>query len=216
MTHQRPRRPRWLVMAGLAALMLVVMGCDGEPQATAPTPEATLDAATPTPEDTPEAIASPTPSPTAVPEPFGEPPPPPSLAALVGDDYDAVVRTHEAFRRWLYRYNPDPDQLEEIYHPECPCVEAEGQLLAHYRDHDLRWTGGELEIEDVEIVDDQGTRGVVLRVVTVRSEPSYLVDADGEVHDELEPRTRTEELVFVREHEEAAWLLRSFGEVDTD
>lgn len=190
-----------MTVLGLAA-------CNSEPRAAEPTP--TLNAEPTTPDPTPE--PTPTPAATDEADPFGEPPPPPSLDALIGEDFEALARAHEAFRSWLYRFNPDPDELERIYHPDCPCQEAETRLLAHYRENGLRWTGGTLVIERVEVVDDQVARLVVLRVTTVRDEPSYLVDADGEVHDELEARTRTEELVFVRDGEDAPWVLRTFSE----
>lgn len=213
-------------VAGVLAatlMLLLAAGCTNDPAEDAADADSVPEVASPEPEDSPEpAVPSPSPEATEPPdeeeteEPEAEETPPPvdepaPELELVGDDYEQVVRSHTAFSTWLFRH-PDPERFDDITHPDCECY-VQKDLLAHYEDEGLRWTGGEegIQVRRVEVVDDQARNMVHLEVVFERPEGGELVDEDGEVHDEVEPREPwVEDLVFVREDESANWKLRDF------
>lgn len=188
----------------LVAVVVLATGCnDGNAAGEAEQ----VDQPTPTPVEeltpSPEPTGAPTPTP-----PQAEPPP---ELQLIGDDYEQVVRSHTAFRNWLFR-NPDPDLVDEIAHPDCECY-LEKELLASYVEGGLRWTGEGpgIVVHDVSVVDDQARNLVHLQVVFERPEGGELVDAEGTVHNSVEPREPwLEDVIFVREDPQSPWLLRDF------
>lgn len=196
--RRRPSRYTAVIAALLAMLAAGSnRGDAGEPEESA------------SPSPTPTADASPSPEPTEGPtQQAGEAPP---ELHLVGDDYERLARSHVAFRTWLFR-NPDPELLDEIVHPECECY-VEKELLASYVERDLHWTGNDqgIVVHDVKVVDDLARNLVHLQVVLERPAPGELVDADGNVHNRVEPRAPwVEDLVFIREDAESPWQLRDF------
>ena len=216
--------PRARVAGVLAAalMLLLAAGCTNDPAEDAADADSEPEVASPEPEDSPEP-AEPSPSPEATEpddeeEPEAEETPPvvdepaPELE-LVGDDYEQIVRSYTAYRNWLFRH-PDPERFDDITHPDCECY-IQKDLLVHYEEEGLRWTGGDegIQVRGVEVVDDQARTLVHLEVVFERPEAAQLVDGDGTVHEELEPLDPwVEDLVFVREDESAPWRLRDFVE----
>jgi len=184
----------------------------GTPSAPSPAPSA--DPPTPTelpptatPADTPAEPASPTPTVAETFAPTDEAPP---ELMLTGEDFDAIVRSHEAYRDWLYGH-PDPDLLDAIYHPECECYADESRLLGHYEDQGQWWISDPTSVVSVEVVDDFAADVRVLHVIRERVAPSMLVDASGTVHETLAPKPpNLERNTFVRADSSSPWLLRSF------
>lgn len=208
--RRRPQFRRRLIAASAALLFLA--GCTENGEGTE------NEAAATSPEPSPTAIPTPSPAPTGPDEgddseaeatPVVDEPEP--ELHLVGDDYDQIVRSHTAFTTWLLRH-PDPKRFDEITHPDCECY-VQKELLAHYEREGLRWTGGDdgIKVRQVTIVDDQARNLVHLQVVFERPDGGQLIDAHGEVHDQVEPREPwVEDLIFVREHNAAPWKLRDF------
>lgn len=203
-------RRRWVTLA-VGILLLAAGGCagdgDGSSQGDGPVASSEPDASSPPPTSAPE-------DDDEKPEVTEEPPaveeePPPELQ-LVGDDYQRVVRSYTSYRTWLFRH-PDPERFDNITHPDCECY-IQKNLLAHYRDEGLRWTGGKgVQVLQVNVVDEQARNMVHLQVVFERPESGELVDADGTVHDQAEPlEPWVEDLVFLREDQSAPWKLRAF------
>jgi hypothetical protein len=217
----RFRRACWSSAAALAVAVLVVLpsACSGDPseidqevgiETEAASPEPLTPTHSPTPTEQPTAEGTPDPEPDRAPAVIDEPPPD---LELTGDDYERIVNSYTTYRTWLFRH-PDPELFDLITHPDCECY-VQKDLLAHYQEQGLRWTGGEegIQVHRVEVVDDQARNLVHLEVVFARPEGGQLIDAEGAVHEEVHPREPwVEELVFVREDESAPWRLRDFVE----
>lgn len=132
---------------------------------------------------------------------------------LDGQDYARMVRSHYAFRDWLFE-NPDPARVGALMHPSCTCFEDDRVLLEDYKTRGLRWLGGDLEVLAVDVIDDQAENMVHLRVVVRRATPGELVDATGQVHDRLEPiGPHAWEEVYVRREPGEPWRLRVADEL---
>ncbi len=137
--------------------------------------------------------------------------PPPSLDGLVGDDYDQVVRTHEAYREWLFEH-PDPALADNIWHPDCSCY-IQKRLLAHYQEHGQWWVGGDpIQVLSVEVLDDSAPNRVTLRVVLAGG-GGKVIDATGTVHDTAQEGgpPSVEDRVYVREGPDSPWRLIDFS-----
>lgn len=212
MTPPPQRRPaRTLLAAALTALALA--GCDTGPSddveaAGKNNGPAALDNPTPTP--------SPTPSPTAdqdaedegdseIPE-AGEPPP---LDGLHSNDELEVARTSERYWAWLMEHpNTDPELLKEIVRPDTDIYESLHRLVAHYQEEGLWWTGeGTNEVIDVEVLNAEVPYIRLVRIYYHRDTAGQLVDAEGVVHDEVEPKRRWVEEQWSREEEQDPWRL---------
>jgi hypothetical protein len=184
----------------------------GTPSAPSPAPSA--DPPTPTelpptatPADTPAEPASPTPTVAETFAPTDEAPP---ELMLTGEDFDAIVRSHEAYRDWLYGH-PDPDLLDAIYHPDCECLADERLLVGSYEEQGRWWIGEPTHVRSVEVIDDFAPHVRTLRIVLERTTEEQLVDSSGVVHERLDPRGPwVEENVYLRRDESAPWLLRSY------
>lgn len=203
MTGPRTAAFLTLLLVGLASACS--QGSADEPElAPSPTPTAT---ASPTPEATPGTEPTEEPTPDDNPLTRNEPP----ELHLIGDGYERLVRSHMTFRTWLFRH-PDPELFDRITHPDCECY-IQKNLLAHYAEQGLRWTGGPqgIVVREVRIVDDIARNHVHLQAVLERPDGGELVDEEGNVHDRTEPRAPwVEDLIFVREDEQSPWLLRDF------
>ena len=137
---------------------------------------------------------------------------PPRLE-LVGQDYTRMVRSHYAYRDWLFEH-PDPARVGELMHPDCTCFEDDRILLEDYQARGLRWRGGHLEVLSIDIIDDQAENMLHLGVVVRRAEPGELVDAAGTVHDRLEPiGPHAWEEIYRRETPTKPWRLRVADEL---
>ncbi|HUH06476.1 MAG TPA: hypothetical protein VML96_01595 [Egibacteraceae bacterium] len=206
--------------AAIALVAATLSSCTSDPQPTAAPTSTVTAVATPTPTLEPtlkpaSPTATPTPTPSVSVPPGNEPPPP---LELVGEDFEAIVRSFEAYRSWALS-NPAPGLLRDIYHDDCPCMEQE-RLLAHYNEEGLRWIGEPLTVISVDVVDQSHPNTVILRVVYEGPEPSFIINADGEILENVDPDPRfTEDDVFVREDSESPWQLIDFvdhGPVDID
>ena len=99
----------------------------------------------------PPATASRSPTPTASPtstETFAPTDDPPPELMLIGEDFDAVIRSYHAYRDWVFMH-PDPDRLDAIMHPECECI-IQKDLLAHYVDQGQWWVAEPTVVRSVE------------------------------------------------------------------
>jgi len=108
--------------------------------------------------------------------------------------------------------HPDPDRLDAIMHPDCECI-VQKDLLAYYVDQGQWWVAEPTVVHSVEVVDDFAPNLVTLRIVLESTGTSRLIDAAGDVHDTVEPASRVEENVYVRESESSPWKLRSVAEL---
>lgn len=207
-----PRRTAGRGLTALTAALLLLAGCTGDddvnPDEFGPGAEAAGE------EDGPATLDTPTPTPTPaddegpeIPE-AGEPPP---LDGLYSNDELEVARTRQRFASWLFGHlGTSPDLVGEITQPDTESYKRQHSLLERYENEGLWWSGGTLEIIDVEVIDaEAGTR--LVRVYWIREEPSKLVDADGEVHDELPPERRWEQHVWSRKDTESPWRLVRTG-----
>jgi hypothetical protein len=198
--------------AGLAVVVaLLAAGCDSEPQAAEPTPTPTIEP-TETAQPTPPRL--PTPDPTEDPTPLAPPGDPEPELATTGEDVDAVLRSNEAYRSWLFR-NPhpeNPERLARIAHPDCNCWEPDQRLLTHYAENELWWTGAVLQPRHVEVLDRSAQNVATVGVVYERDGQAQLIDRTGTVHDELEPRAFYAEVVLRREDAGSPWLVVSVSD----
>lgn len=133
--------------------------------------------------------------------------PPPSLDGLVGDDFEQVVRTHEAYREWLFEH-PDPQLADNLWHPDCSCY-IQKRLLAHYQEHGRWWVGGDpIQVLSVEVLDDSAPNRVTLRAV-IAGGGGKVIDATGTVHDTAQEGgpPSVQDRVYVRDGPESPWRL---------
>ncbi len=182
------------------------------PPSTVPPTRMTSEAVTSEPatlSPTPTASLPSSPNPTVA-ESFAPTDDPAPALMLTDEDFDVIVRSHEAYRDWLYGH-PDPDLLAAIYHPDCECYADESRLLGHYEDQGQWWISDPTSVVSVEVVDDFAADVRVLHVIRERVAPSMLVDASGTVHETLAPKPpNLERNTFVRADSSSPWLLRSF------
>ena len=222
--------PRRALLCGLIALAVACTdaGADEDPVAApvSPSPVETSASASPSapppspvpppgtedPSLPPPATASRSPTPTASPtstETFAPTDDPPPELMLIGEDFDAVIRSYHAYRDWVFMH-PDPDRLDAIMHPECECI-IQKDLLAHYVDQGQWWVAEPTVVHSVEVVDDVAPNVVILRITLEHTDTQQLIDSEGTVHEVLEPRPPwVEENVYVRDDETSPWRLRSF------
>lgn len=209
----RPHTRRRLLPVVLLVVLLA-FGCDSD----AEVPDDEDVAAT---RDEAEGPAGDTPTPTSSPAgdaDEGEPEvpeagDPPSLDGLVSDDELEVARTRQRYWSWLLRHrDTDSKLLEEVVGPDTDIYESLHRLVVHYEEEGLRWEQGTNEVVDVDVLDAQLPNTRVVRVYYHRDEPAQLVDAAGEVHDDLESARRWVEEVWARKDEQSRWRLIDVGD----
>ena len=200
----------------LLALALSTTGCTGNGTDLAGDASPTA-VPTPAPSSERTSIEQPTVAPTQSPSPTevqtftSTDEPAPALDGLVGDDYEQMLRTHWAFRNWLFRH-PDPELFDEITHADCRCS-VQKDLLAQ-READGLWnTGGEVVVRDVEVVDDQASNLVHLLVTYELPEPIRLIDRSGTIHNQIDARGPwLEDNIFIRKDATSPWRLIDFND----
>ncbi len=195
-----------LLAAAVVALAVALTGCgrgSGALPAEPPAPVQIEGEATTAPPAEPTEHAEQDPGPFAPPDE-----PPPALDDLVGEDFLAMRRTHEAYRNWLYSH-PDPDLLANIYHPDCECYRDQRALLDQYQQLGRWWIGEPTVVRSVEVLDHFDPDTLVLRVV-LHNPGGQLIDAAGTVLDEAPRANINEDDVFFRDDSASPWLLRDF------
>lgn len=144
----------------------------------------------------------PTPSPSASPIPTLEVLAPPDLT---GEDFTRIVADILSFLDRLSE-NPDPDRVGDVYAHRCPCYEERRKGLTELSDSGYRYVSAHTEVLSVERTSGVGATNRVVLEVIAREQATVVVDAQGEVVDELKatPSTRYT-FVLVRKTPEAAW-----------
>lgn len=124
---------------------------------------------------------------------------------LTGEDFTRIVADVLSFLDRLSE-NPDPDRVGDVYAHRCPCYEERRKGLTELRDSGYRYVSAHTEVLSVKRTSGVGATNRVVLEVIAREEASVVVDAQGEVVDELKatPPTRYT-FVLVRKTPEAAW-----------
>lgn len=170
----RVRQARFAAVAALAAVGLVLAaGCSSDSDSNA-APTATL--------------AKPTTTTTSTTIPL--------------DDFDAVMRHILTRRDEAYEQNK-PEYLDEIYLPECKCLEGEKAEIGKRIAEGVHTEGERLRVLKVELVNRIGDSVAVVRVIYEQG-PHRLVDRDGNtVRDQgTEPPTS---LIFSLALDDGRW-----------
>lgn len=115
-------------------------------------------------------------------------------------EIERIYREQKAYRSWVFSH-PDPanaERLARITHRDCPCWDADRELVTRYAERHRWWTGGKVELVDFEVVEQASPNFVRLRVTLQRNATARLIDESGEVHSKLGPERRTQEVVMRR------------------
>jgi hypothetical protein len=143
-------------------------------------------------------------TPTESPSPTTEPPP---ELNNTGSDFEAIWRSINTYRSWLYEMNPQRRLLGQIYAPSCSCFKDEARILSYLDKRDLRIRNASVEIQSIELLDRP--RDDIARIEVVnRQLPQQIIDSDGRVveHSDGWGPTRWN---FVLGRTNGQWLVRS-------
>jgi hypothetical protein len=119
--------------------------------------------------------------------------PPPTTAQIAppkatGEDWLAIMRDILSFRHSLYE-NPQPNLLDQIYDPRCPCYAQERKALADLERRGWRYNDkGVIVLKTKLLGRAVGNKSIVAVEVVSQSFPQTLIDRTGKIL-ERKPRS---------------------------
>jgi hypothetical protein len=112
--------------------------------------------------------------------------PPPTTSEVeppkaTGDNWLAIMRDILTYRHHIYE-NPQPNLLDQIYDPRCPCYAQERKALADLATRGWRYNDKGVTVLRAKLLGRAaGDASIVAVEVVSRSFPQVLVDRNGKI-----------------------------------
>jgi hypothetical protein len=198
---------RGVFWMSIALLALVLAGCGGSADASADASDGH-----PTAKPSTSTTVAPTTT-TTVPPPysFDGSVPPPKLVNT-GTDYEAIIRSLDAYSHWLYAHNPDRALVGEVAVPaSTPYNRIDGDLSDLATD-ELRVYDTASQLTSVQVVSTQGN-AVSLRA-TYSDDHKVLVDRAQKVIDNKVLPASSTFVVLLTSDDTGRWRLAAVDPAD--